>query len=108
MQAGVIETLFEMLDGHLKYQGYLAMGGQIIDASIMAVHKQRNSNWTASLRGWDNTPSRRSPWHGLEAEIAELERGKLPEIPVPAWPQTDTARLPNHPLSIREFLEVLI
>ena len=29
-QAGVIETLFETFDGHLKDQGYLAMGGQII------------------------------------------------------------------------------
>ena len=36
-QAGVIETLFETFDGHLKDQGYLAMGGQIIDASIVAV-----------------------------------------------------------------------
>ena len=42
-QAGVIETLFETFDGHLKDQGYLAMGGQIIDASIVAVPKQRNS-----------------------------------------------------------------
>ena len=31
---------------------------------------------------------------------------KLPEIPVPAWPQTATARLTNYPLSNREFLEV--
>ena len=59
-----------------------------------------------SPRRCDNTPSRRSPGHGLEAEIVQLERGKLPEIPVPAWPQTATARLTNHPLSNREFLEV--
>ena len=37
------QTLFETFDGHLKDQGYLAMGGQIIDASIVAVPKQRNS-----------------------------------------------------------------
>ena len=42
-QAGVIEALFETFDGYLKDQGYLAMGGQIIDASIVAVPKQRNS-----------------------------------------------------------------
>ena len=29
--------------GHLKDRGYLAMGDQIIDASIVAVPKQRNS-----------------------------------------------------------------
>ena len=42
-QAGVIETLFEDFDGYLEQQGYLAMGGQIIDASIVPVPKQRNS-----------------------------------------------------------------
>ena len=42
-QAGVIERLFDEFDGHLKSQGYLAMGGQIIDASIVPVPKQRNS-----------------------------------------------------------------
>ena len=40
-QAGVIETLFEDFDGYLEQQGYLAMGGQIIDASIVPVPKQR-------------------------------------------------------------------
>jgi hypothetical protein len=32
-QTGVIEALFEDFDGYLEQQGYLAMGGQIIDAS---------------------------------------------------------------------------
>jgi len=43
VQAGVIEALFEDFDGYLEKQCYLAMGGQIIDASIVAVPKQRNS-----------------------------------------------------------------
>jgi IS5 family transposase len=42
-QAGVIEALFVDFDGYLEQQGYLAMGGQIIDASIVPVPKQRNS-----------------------------------------------------------------
>ena len=32
-----------MQNVHLKERGYLAMGGQIIDASIVPVPKQRNS-----------------------------------------------------------------
>ena len=64
------------------------------------------SNWSTSRRRCDNTPRRRSPGHGLEAEIAQLERGKLPEISPPAWPQPATARLTNHPLPNRGFLEV--
>ena len=41
-QTGAIEALFEDFDGYLEKQGYLAMGGQIIYASIVAVPKQHN------------------------------------------------------------------
>ncbi len=41
-QAGAIKALFDDFDSYLKGQGYLAMGGQIIDASIVPVPKQRN------------------------------------------------------------------
>ena len=41
-QAGMIGTLFDDFDGYLKSQGFQAMGGQIIDASIVAVPIQRN------------------------------------------------------------------
>ncbi len=66
-QAGAIEGLFEDFDCYLKKQGYLAMGGQIIDASILAVPKQRNSrDENAKIKkgetpeGWKNTPAKRS------------------------------------------------
>ena len=66
-QAGAIEDLFEAFDGHLKKQGYLAMGGQIIDASIVAVPKQRNSRDDNEKikegevpEGWENKPAKRS------------------------------------------------
>ena len=41
-QAGIVEALFNDFDGYLKGQGYLAMGGRILDASIVPVAKQRN------------------------------------------------------------------
>ena len=41
-RAGLIEALFEDFDAYLKSQGYQAMGGQIIDASLVAVPIQRN------------------------------------------------------------------
>ena len=84
----------------------LARAKARIGLKNLAHNMRRLVQLTASPRRCDNTLSRRSPGHGLEAEIAQLERGKLPEIPVPAWPQTATARLTNHPLSNREFLEV--
>ena len=41
-QAGLINALFEDFDVCLKSQGYRAMGGQILDASLVAVPIQRN------------------------------------------------------------------
>jgi hypothetical protein len=38
-----IEALFERSDGTLRTAGFLAMGGQIIDAAIVAAPKQRNT-----------------------------------------------------------------
>ncbi|MBK1670991.1 IS5/IS1182 family transposase [Rhodovibrio sodomensis] len=43
VQAGVVDELFGAFDGYLKTQGWLAMGGQMIDASIVPVLNQRNS-----------------------------------------------------------------
>src|SRR4051812_43245961 len=42
-QAGLVEALFEAFNAHLKSRGYLAMGGQIVDASIVSAPVQRNS-----------------------------------------------------------------
>ena len=65
-QAGVIEALFDAFDGSLKKRGYLAMGGQIIDASIVPVPQQRNSrDENARIKdgetpeGWEKQPAKR-------------------------------------------------
>ena len=42
-KARLIDKLFERFDQHLAAQGYLARGGQMIDATIVPVPKQRNS-----------------------------------------------------------------
>ena len=42
-QADMIATVFENFDLYLKDQGYLAIGGQIIDASIVSVPTQHNT-----------------------------------------------------------------
>jgi transposase, IS5 family len=41
-KAGLIETLFDQFGQHLEAHGYIARGGQIVDATIVAVPKQRN------------------------------------------------------------------
>lgn len=42
-RAGAVEGLFNLFDSHLKAKGCLAMGGQIIDATIVPAPRQRNS-----------------------------------------------------------------
>ena len=42
-KAGVIEALFEMFEEYLRSQGLQARGGQIIDATLFPVPKQRNT-----------------------------------------------------------------
>ena len=57
VEAKAIEKLFARFDRRLTERGYLAMGGQIIDATVVAAPKQRNT----------------------EAEKAAIKEGKVPE-----------------------------
>ena len=43
-QAGAIERLFGRFDATLRNAGYLPMSGQILDATLVAAPKQRNTN----------------------------------------------------------------
>ena len=54
---GVVETLFEHFSAHLTHSGYLAKGGQIVDASLVSCPKQRNKR----------------------AENEAIKEGKIPE-----------------------------
>lgn len=56
-QQGLIEELFEQFDGYLREEGYQAQGGQIVDATLIPVPKQRNS----------------------KEEKQQLARGEIPE-----------------------------
>ena len=66
VRAGLVDELFDAFDAHLKAQGWLAMGGQMIDASIVPVPKQRNTrDENAAIKagetpeGWDDKPAMR-------------------------------------------------
>ena len=56
-RAGAIKELFASFDAHLKARGHLAMSGQIVDASIIAAPRQRNT----------------------EAEKTAIKEGRIPE-----------------------------
>ena len=42
--AGAIKRLFEQFDAVLRQAGYIAMSGQIVDASLVAAPRQRNTD----------------------------------------------------------------
>ncbi|AFW00281.1 transposase [Gluconobacter oxydans] len=65
-QAGTIDGLFNCFDAILRNAGYLPMSGQILDATLVAAPKQRNTNAKkADLRegripqDWQYKPSER-------------------------------------------------
>ena len=56
-KAGAVEGLFHQFDGYLKAKGYLAMGGQIIDATIVPAPRQRNSrDENAAVKAGETPP----------------------------------------------------
>ena len=61
----VIERLFERFDRHLEEQGLLAMGGQIMDATIVEAPRQRNSQEEKETiksgdvpKSWEDNPAK--------------------------------------------------
>ena len=56
-KAGVIEALFERFDQVVREAGYIPMSGQIVDASLIAAPRQRNT----------------------EAEKADVKAGRIPQ-----------------------------
>lgn len=56
-KAGAIQALFDRFDAALRASGYIAMGGQIVDACLIAAPKQRNT----------------------EDEKNDLKEGRIPE-----------------------------
>ena len=64
-KAGLVAQLFVLFNQHLEAKGYIARGGQIVDATIVSAPKQRNSrdeNETIKSgetpAGWEKKPAK--------------------------------------------------
>jgi transposase, IS5 family len=66
-----IEVLFEAYEAALTKAGFLAMGGQIIDASIVAAPKQRNSDGEKRDIKAGRIPE---AWQDQPAKLAQKDR----------------------------------
>ena len=64
-RAGLVKRLFERFTGHLNAKGYIARGGQIVDATIVNAPKQQNTRDENEAikagktpEGWDEKPTK--------------------------------------------------
>ena len=90
-ETGAIQKLFERFDATLRNAGYLPMSGQILDATLVAAPKQRNTNGEkADLRegcipqDWRDKPAklshkdRHARWTLKFTKAKRQEDGTLP------------------------------
>jgi IS5 family transposase len=70
-RAGAIKGLFDRFDASLRASGYIAMSGQIVDASLIAAPKQRNTQGEK-----DDIKAGRVPreWAKKPAKLAHKDR----------------------------------
>ncbi len=86
-QARAVDNLFARFDKHLDKAGYLAMGGQIVDATIVAAPKQRNSDAEKTDIKAGKVPEE---WKGKPAKLRQKDRdARLSafalQLPVGQW-----------------------
>jgi transposase, IS5 family len=70
-RAGAIERLFELFDRELRSAGYLAMSGQLVDASIVAAPKQRNTKAEKQAIREGRVPK---DWQDQPAKLRQKDR----------------------------------
>jgi len=70
-RAGAIDALFAAFDRQLRERGYLPMGGQIVDATLVAAPKQRNN--AAEKEAIKEGKSARDIWPENPAKAAQKD-----------------------------------
>ena len=70
-KAGAIERLFELFDRKLRVAGYLAMSGQLVDATIVSAPKQRNTRAEKQAIKEGRVPEH---WQDKPAKLRQKDR----------------------------------
>jgi IS5 family transposase len=70
-KAGAIGPLFERFDATLRQSGYIAMSGQIVDASLIAAPRQRNTNEEKAAIKEGRVPD---DWKNKPAKLRQKDR----------------------------------
>src|SRR3954451_9389958 len=70
-RAGAVDILFRLFDEALRASGFLAMSGQIVDATIVAAPKQRNTQEEKQALREGRIPA---DWKNKPAKLAQKDR----------------------------------
>jgi transposase, IS5 family len=70
-KAGLVKTLFDRFNRHLDAKGYIARGGQIVDATIVSAPKQRNTREENEAIKTGETPE---GWEAKPAKNAQKDK----------------------------------
>jgi IS5 family transposase len=70
-QAGLVKALFDRFNHHLDAKGYIARGGQIVDATIVSAPKQRNTREENEAIKAGETPE---GWEAKPAKNAQKDK----------------------------------
>lgn len=99
VKAKAIEQLFTRFDAVLKERGYLAMGGQIIDATVVPAPKQRNTLEEKAAIKEGRTPADWSPAKARQKDrdarwSIKYTKAKVPESADPRAPKPVDLAIP--------------
>lgn len=106
VRAEAIDALFACFDAHLKDQGYLAVGGQILDASIIAAPRQPMTDEERAIVKDGDIPD---DWAVKPARLAQkdrdarwtLKRGRRKKDPMErSWPRSPRPSLATNLTSV--------
>jgi hypothetical protein len=97
-KAGAIGPLFERFDATLRQSGYIAMAGQIVDASLIAAPRQRNTQDEKKAikdgripDDWKDKPAklrqkdRDARWTVKYTKAKPREDGSTPPVDLATW-----------------------
>jgi len=117
-KAGAIERLFALFDRQLRAAGYLAMAGQLIDATIVSAPKQRTTRAEKQAikegrvpQDWQDKPARlrqkdRDARWTIKTTKAKPREGKTPmvDLAIPAFGYQNQVSADRRHRLIRKWL----
>ena len=100
IQAGAIDGLFNRFDATLRNAGYLPMSGQILDATLVAAPKQRNTNAEKADLRVERIPQ---DWRDKPAKLSHKDRHARWTLKFTKAKRQDDGTIPSTDLVIPFF-----